>query len=373
MRERRLSKYLRGSVWWVKGHRPDNDEYIRESLGTSDPELAEAKIEEINRAARKRRLLGPDAPKPEDELTFAACVLLKDVSAKEAAALKPIVRKIGSVRVKEMTPQFIRDLGKKLLPYASADTWWRQVVTPIRSIINNAHDLGKCAPIRVKAYSKNEVMQQDRFRGKDSRVPKTPGSWPWLLAFMETADPRDAALAYFMFRHGYRVSQSTAMTRSRDMDLSAGRVRIHAAKGHPAHWVELDPEEVAMIANLTPPRGGRGTEALDRVFYITSKSGGLYRRWRSACKRAGIEYLPPHSSGRHGFGTEMIVRQRVDPATASKGRWSNPGVMLKTYAHPEDSEATIRAAFQAGKEAARTPAVQRKSGATAKSMVSNEK
>ena len=53
------------------------------------------------------------------------------------------------------------------------------------------------------------------------------------------------------------------MTRSKDTDLSAGRVRVHASKGHPAHRLQLDPEEVAMIANLALGRHGKRNATKD--------------------------------------------------------------------------------------------------------------
>lgn len=356
--ERSLEKYLRGRVWWVRGTRPDTDEYIRESLETSDEAIAEAKVDEIYRAARKRRLLGADAPRPEDELTFNDLVPIYEASARDAGYLLPIVKRIGRDLVKSITPASIRRLAKQLYPYASTDTWQRQVISPVRSVINNGHELGKCPPIRVKAFTKAERVKQDLARGQQSRLPRTPGSWPWVLAFCEHAAPRDAALCWFMFRHGYRLTQSMEMTRSKDMDLSAGLVRVHASKGHPAHWVELDPEEVVAIANLPVPYRG---QAKDRVFTIAGgRSGALYRRWKATCKAAGIEYLPPHSCGRHGYGTEMVVRQQVDPVSAAENLWSNPSVMLKTYSHAEDAAGKVRDAFRAGLEAARTPAVQPK-------------
>jgi integrase len=356
-----LEPYLRGTRYWCRGYPADGDEYVRKSLGTSDEAIAQAACREIEAAYRKRRILGPDAPKPEDEITFAVLIMLYDATPAEAGYLKKIVRHIGKERVRNITPQSIRALAKKMLPMASTDTWIRQIVTPIRSVINNGHELGKCPPIRVKAFSKDERIKQDRLRGKESRVPKVPGSWPWLLAFIEAADPRDGALAYFMFRHGARVGQSVAMRRATDMDLSAARLRVPAAKGHPAEWVDIDPELVVMIANI--PRPYRA-EARGRVFGIgSSRAGSLRKRWKATCERAGIEYLPPHSSGRHGFGTEMFVRQagNVDPVSAAKeGRWSSPTVPLKTYAHAEDSAVKVRDAFMAGKRSARTPSVQRK-------------
>lgn len=358
-----LEPYLRGSRYWCRGYPADGDEYVRKSLGTSDEAIAQAACREIEAAYRKRRILGPDAPKPEDEIVFAALVMLYDASPAEARYLKKVVRHIGNERRRDMTPQSIRALAKKMYPRASTDTWTRQVITPVRSVINNGHELGKCPPIRIKAFSKDERIKQDRLRGKESRVPKTPGSWPWLLAFIEAADPRDAALAYFMFRHGARVGQSVAMLRATDMDLSAGRLRVPAAKGHPAEWIDIDPELVAMIANI--PRPYR-KEARERVFGIgSSRAGSLRTRWQATCLRAGIEYLPPHSAGRHGFGTEMFVRQasKVDLVSATKeGRWSSPAVPLKTYAHAENSAVKVRDAMMAGKRAARTPSVQRETG-----------
>lgn len=371
--ERTLELYPRGRYWWIRGTRPDNDRYIRESLGTTDRVVAEAKLEEIYRQARKRRILGPDAPKPEDELVFAAAALEYPAGRREAQYLKAIVKRIGKRLVKDVTPAFVRKLAKDMFPYASTDTWQRQVVTPIRSVINHAHDLGMCAPIRIRAFDKDERIRQDRHRGTVSRPERMPGSWPWLLAFIAHADPRDAALAYFMFTTGARIGQSIAMTRSADMDLTNCRLQLPATKGHPQQWVDIDPELRTMVANLPVPYRGL---ARDRVFTLagTGKSGALYSRWKDACAKAGIEYLPPHAAGRHGYGTEMIVRQKVDPVSAAReGRWSDPSVMLKTYSHPEGSKERVRDAFAAGKEAARTPGVHGKNQKRAKRLGSKPK
>lgn len=357
-----LELYRRGRIWWVRGTRPDTERYVRESLGTSDQALAEAKLLEIYEAALKRRRLGADAPQPADELSFAALVLLYQAPERDRRYLLPITRRIGKLKRAEITPESVRRLARELYPEASTDTWQRQVISPVRSVINNAHELGKVPPIRIRAFTKAERTKQDLARGKQSRVPRSAGSWDWLLKFVAVADPRDAALAWFMFRHGYRLGQSAAMTRSADMDLSAGRVRVHASKGHPAHWVDLDPEEVAMIANLQPPKSVRKHSravVLDRVFYIADvRCARFYARWKAACAKAGIAYLPPHSSGRHGYGTEMVVRQQVDPVSAAANLWSNPSVMLSTYAHSPDAAAKVRDAFAAGRAAAGTQPVQ---------------
>lgn len=361
-----LEIYLRNGVFWVRGRPADGERYRRASLRTSDAEIAASKRAEIELKARQRAVLGSAAPKPEDELTFRIAALLYNASRRDRLYLVPLVRRYGKMLVREMTPEFIRQIGPQAMPRAAADTWQRQIVTPIRAVINNAHALGKCPPIRVPRYTEAERVRQDVARGQQSREPRGAGSWPWLLAFVEHAQPRDAALAWFMFRHGYRLSQSIAATRSRDLDLSAGRLRVHASKGHPAHWVQLDPEEVAMIANLPVPWRG---QARDRVFTIAGgRSGALYRRWQATCKAAGIAYLPPHQCGRHGYGTEMIVRRGIDPVTASDSKWADPSVMLKTYAHAEDAAAKIAAEMRAGLTAARTQRVQPPAGKNRKAM-----
>jgi len=367
-----LELYPRGNVFWARGCPADGDSYIRKSLGTSDPAIAAAALREIESAARKRRILGPDAPKPEDELTFNAAVLIYPASDADRRYLVPIVKRIGTERVKAITPAHVRRLARELYPDASTDTWQRQVVTPVRAVINYAHELGKCPPIRIRAFDRDERVKQDRVRGKESRQTKTPGSWPWLRRFMAHADPRDAALAFFMFTTGARIGQSTEMRRSQDMDLGNARLRLPAAKGHPAEWVTILPELVVLIANLRKPRN---RNAWDLVFYTgAGHASAIYRRWRRTCKTAGIEYIAPHAAGRHGFGTEMIVRQGLDPVTvAHAGRWSSPVVPMKTYAHAEDAEAKIRTALEAGQTASRTPAVQRKSGAGGKSRRGNGK
>ncbi|MGH1579105.1 MAG: tyrosine-type recombinase/integrase, partial [Planktotalea sp.] len=68
---------------------------------------------------------------------------------------------------------------------------------------------------------------------------------------------------------------------------------------------------------------------------------------KTICKRAGIQYLSTHQAGRHGFFTELVVRQGVNPVTAAKaGRWSDPSLPIRIYAHAETDEADVRARFR---------------------------
>jgi integrase len=337
-----LELYKRGRKWWIRGRADGIDGYVDRSLRTFDEAVAKAKLREIERKAQQRALLGPDAPSEEEELTFSDAVLLYDAKPADAGYLKKIIPEIGNLRLKDIKPKFVRELGKKLYPTAACDTWRRQVVTPICAVINNAHQEKGTPLIRVKAYTANERKEQDEHRGKQSRKEKTPGSWEWLTAFREHANRYQGALALFMFTTGARITQAI-LIEPRHLDLQNNRLMIPAAKGHPEQWISLMTEVVVELANL-PPRNGR-------VFGYQQR-WGVYKAWKTACKKAGIEYIPPHSAGRHGFGTELVVRQGIDPRTAADiGRWSSPKILLDTYTHSDGSSASVHDAFRRGQSA----------------------
>ena len=344
-----LEPYKRGKTWWARGRveylgAPISD-YYRCSTGASEEAGAWQWCRDEEERRVRRHLLGD-----EKALTFAEAVLLYNAGAADAGYLIPIVVKIGNMFVKDITPKMVRDLGADLYFDASTDTWIRQVVTPVRSVINNAHDLGKCPPIRIKGFSKEERVAQDKKRGKTSRVKRTPGSWEWLLQFRHHADRRHAALAMFMFMTGARISQAVAMHPGKHLDLQNGRACIPAAKGHDDRWIDIPPELVAELANL-PPLYPRGTDRKPqnlRVFGFADRSSPR-KGWAKACKAAGIELLPFHAAGRHGFGQEMNVRQGIDEKAAGDfGGWADTSLMRRTYTHAEQTTVKVHRAQRRG-------------------------
>lgn len=344
-----LEPYQRCASWWARG-KIEYDGlpitgYLRESTGASTEAGARQWIAEREAHERKRHLVGE-----EHTLTFADAVMLYEPNPQMAKYLMPLVARLGPLPVAKITPKMVRDLGKELYPKNSTDSWRRWVVTPVRAVINNAADLGGCAPIRIVGYDKEERVRQDKRRGKQSRVRKEPGSWDWLLRFREHAGRYHAALALFMFTTGARVGQAVALTPAH-LDLEAGTARIPGAKGHEDRVVRLLPELVEDLKALPArtPRGWDRKEKNKRVFGFASKDGPR-KGWITACKRAGIQHLPPHASGRHGFGQEMRVRQGVDgQAMAHVGGWADTTMIDRVYTHAEDADAKILEAFRTGR------------------------
>ena len=339
-----LEPYLRGETWWAKGRiELDGEEisgYIRVSTGASTEAGAREWIAEETARQKRCHIVG-DTPK---ELTFDEAVLLYPAKPSEAEKLLRILPELTGRAVTSITPKELRKLGPKLMPNCATDTWWREIVTPVRAVINNAHDDGLCPPIRVKGYSAKERADQDAARGKQSRLEKTPANRGWMNKFVAHADPHNAALAEFMFETAARIGQAVAL-KPKDLDLMNGRVWLAGSKGHSPQWVAISTAMIVRLANLPPkrPRAQRGERKLPARVFGYAHPTSMHTRWRSICKAAGIQYIAPHAAGRHGFYTEMRVRQGLDPVTAAQaGRWSDPVLPDRIYAHSETDEREIR-------------------------------
>jgi integrase len=154
----------------------------------------------------------------------------------------------------------------------------------------------------------------------------------------------------FMFMTGARISQAIAMHPVKHLDLPGRRALIPAAKGHQARWVDLAPELVAVLQALPPlyPRGVERTPANMRLFGFADRSSPR-KGWAAACKAAGIDRLPFHAAGRHGFGQEMNVRQPIDEKAAGAfGGWSDTALMRRTYTHAEQTAQKVHRAQRKG-------------------------
>ncbi|MCG7572524.1 tyrosine-type recombinase/integrase [Phaeobacter sp. CNT1-3] len=292
---------------------------------------------------RRKYMVGEEAAQ-----TFSDAVLLYNANAKTAKQLLPIDREIGSTPLAKITGKLLKSLGPKMKPLASTDTWWREIVTPARAVINNAHELKGTPSIKVRQYTSNERVSQDKKRKKTSRIPRTPSDRDWVAAFCEAADPHNAALLRFMFETAARIDQAVSLTPN-DIDTDECQVWLKAQKGHDAGWVKVSQammaELVALPKKLTRnPRTGRVLE--QRVFGYNS-STSYNNRWKTICKKAGIPYLSAHAAGRHGYFTELVVRQDVNPLKAAKaGRWSDASLPMRVYAHPETDEGALRENFR---------------------------
>ena len=317
----------RGSVWHysftVAGKR------IRRSAETADRQLAEDVALKHEARLRRAAVHGEKA-----ELTFAEAVNLYLDHKPDSRYLLPVLEHFGKKKVEAITPPLVRQAARNLYPGCAAATWNRQVVTPVRAVINFAAEEGLCDHFRMKRFPEGQ---------KKSRPA---GDKAWLASFQKQARKQGldhlAALARFMFETGARIGQTCALTWD-DLDLAQGAVRLSTRKTgangpetrERVAW--LTPKLVAEIANLDRhPR---------KVFGYSSRST-VDKSWKVVVGKAGLRVLTPHEAGRHGFATEMVVRGGVDVATAAdRGGWASKRLMLETYVHGQESREVIDAVF----------------------------
>lgn len=342
-----LESYKRGRIYWVKGWveyngRPIAGPYRRSTKASTEAGARDWIAREIELQIR-RHVIGEEPSK-----TFSDAIMLYNASPKTAKQLIPIVEEIGDMPLRAISGALLKGLGPKLKPKASTDTWWREIVTPARAVINNAHELESTPLIRVKPYDKFERIAQDKRRGKLSRVERTPADKEWIEAFCRAADPYNAALVRFMFETAARIDQAVSLEPD-DLRPDENKVRVKAQKGHPECWITVSPQMMEEMRALSPkrPKNRKTGKILHpRVFGYGSPTG-YNTRWKTICKRAGIPYLSAHAAGRHGFFTELVVRQGVNPVTAANaGRWADPNLPMRVYAHAETDEAAVRALFR---------------------------
>lgn len=211
-----LKPKLRGGVWQAVGRVEYNGRaitgYNRLSTGASTEAGAWAWIRDYEERQIRRHLLGDEAEK----LTFGMAVLEYKAKPADAGYLHKILSArpdVGVMPVEKITGKFVKQLGLELQPEASTDTVWRQVVTPMRAVINNLHELGKAPNLRVRAFTDKQRIDRDIARGKQSRQPRKASDKIWIAAFCAHADPYNAALVRFMFETGAESIRQSAWFR----------------------------------------------------------------------------------------------------------------------------------------------------------------
>lgn len=308
--------YQRGEIWWYSF--TINGQRYRRSAKVGNKEDASKAA-----ATEYLRLRIAHEQGPASVVTFLEAAEQYKAQGKDQRFLAPLEKVLGSVVLKDITPDMIRIVAQQLYPGKSAATWNRQVIVPARAIINYAAESGYCPHIRVRRFP-------------EKRSKRNPGSKQWVERFCANArTPELAAIARFMFETGARIGEAVGLTRDR-LNLQEGYAEFGVTKNGELHKVWLSPRMVAEIANLATGR---------KVFGFNTRHG-VYKPWRATVQKAGITPLTPHEAGRHGFATELIVRHGVDIPTAAKlGNWKSHRLLSETYAHAENERNTVLKIF----------------------------
>lgn len=261
--------YVRGTV---------RGQYIEKSTGTSDRAAAEALRIKWEKELLDRSIFGRTAT-----AGFAEALVLYLEAGGERRFTARLLDHFQNTKLKDIDQAAVDVAARTLYPTAKPATVVRQVYTPMTAVMNHAHLCGLCPPVRFK-------RPKVRTRERPAAEPEQ------LLAFLEVAPQRIAALATFMAYTGRRVGEAVNL-RWDDVNLGRSQALIpDPTKNGEPFMVYLPSVVVATLAYL-PHRTGR-------VFGYASRHS-VYGPWKKACEKAQIPYLSPHEMGRHTFATWM--------------------------------------------------------------------
>ncbi|GLQ36699.1 prophage integrase IntD [Rhizobium albus] len=298
---------------------------IRESLGTRDQKVAEELRAQYEARLWKRHTYGEEAVRLFEE---AAASYMEQGG--EARFMAPLLKEFRGRAIGTIKPGEIRSAAIKLYPTAAAATRNRQAIIPARAVINHAHDLGWCGPIKVKMF---DVAKSRKHKPVDRA---------WLDAFMAQADADKlwhlSALVLFMNQTAARVSEGVNLM-GEHVDLSERLAVLAKTKTEEWSVRHLTAELVARMAALDIQPG-------KRVFSYTDPKA-VNRRIAAVCKRAGIEKRTTHSAGRHSFGTNAIASGADVKTAMDAGGWKSAKLFLETYVHSREAGRSLAEKFDA--------------------------
>ena len=294
----------------------------RRSTKTSDKRLPEDIAKSYETNIRRAAVHGPEAI-----VTFPQIVADYLDDGKDRRFTAPLIRHFRKWKVKDITGPEIRKAARILYPEAAPATLNRQVITPMRAIINHAADAGKCKAISVKRF-------------KEERRPRPAGNKEWLAIFSKTAKrlgmPETAAIARFLFETAARVSEACRLTWD-DVNLQEGWAYLAKTKTQPRKVFLTR----AMVIDLANIRSQHPT-----LVFAAANRSTVKKRVDKVIKEAGLSRLTSHEFGRHGFATEMIVRNDIDVATtADHGGWKSRRLLMETYVEGDADRDVIDRVF----------------------------
>jgi integrase len=341
----RLCKRHGSPFWYIRG--TIRGVSVDESTGLAEREAAEA-----IRARREWEITQGSVFGRRATATFLEAAVGYMEDGGERRFLRPILDRIGHLRLAEIDQVTIEKLARQLLPGRAPATLNRQVIAPISAVLKHAHVRGLCD------YLKIERMKEPRSR--DRWI--TPEQAQRLI---DCCSPHLRPLVLFLFFTGARLSEALYLD-WQDVDLGNSHVQFRETKNGEARGVPLHAVVVAALANMRH-RSGAVFRRPDGQPYERKLDGGgqIKTAFRGACRRAGIEGFRPHDC-RHTWATWHYAANRDLLTLRKLGGWKTEKMVFR-YAHvntTEHAHTIDRLPWgKSGERAASKPDTKKKTGA----------
>lgn len=293
----RPALYIRGTV---------RGQSVFESTGTADRRAAET-----YRVKRESELLDRSVFGARAVVTFAEAVAsyleAEPRSPGQAALVAHLLEHFAGRKLTGIGQEDLDRAYRVLLrPGASPATRLRNVLTPLRAILEHAARRGWC----------------DRPAFEVPKQPKPRVSYltpPQADALVQAAAAHLRPLIVFLIGTGARMSEALELDWMH-VDLTAAVARLVKTKTGIERYVPLPPAVVAALSSL-PHRSGRvfrpvhsvrrdGSRArIGAAYRDTGRSGGgqIKSAWAGACRRAGLPGVWKEWTGRNGAERRIWV------------------------------------------------------------------
>lgn len=319
--------YQEARVWKAKGSA--YGERIRRSFAGRTKQEAQEEVDLLVEQARKRKLYGV----PKTKKTFEQAARAYVLDGGSAKGIERAVDHFGAWALDDVTPGEVRDFARVAYPNVTGSTRNTVAITPVRAVVNWAHQQGWCGALRVKGFEVEKVKR--RTVGDD-----------WLERFRAAAakqkDKRRrklGAMAMLMASTGMRIGECVSR-RWADVDWETGELDLGKTKNGEVYVVALPRFLVDELRKL------RGREGPNRYAFGWERKEQVYYHWRRITESAGVDYVPPHQAGRHTFATELHNTYGWSANDiAEAGRWKSVSLVQQVYIHSDKGGAEAAALF----------------------------
>jgi integrase len=311
----------RSPHWYIRGSvRGQN---VFETTGTDDAKAADAIRIKREAALLDRSVFGVGASR-----TFAEAAVSYLEGGGEArflGALNPttgkwslLIGELGDMPLGAIGQETADDAARNLYPRAGNATRKRQAYIPLCAVLNHAANRKWCA---VPAIEHPSV-----------KIPETKWSSPERLAkLLPHCAPKLRRFIMVSAYTGARLSEVLRLDWDRDVSLSERVIMYRRPKNKKLRVVRIaDP---LLIELATVPESDR-----HGLMFDWADKRCVYVPLQNACKRAGVDYLPPHQQGRHTFGSWLRIYAKRDlRGIMEDGGWDSVQSVIR-YLHVSPGE-----------------------------------
>lgn len=309
----RLVRYPKRSPhWYVRGS--VRGQAVFETTGTHDAKAADA-----IRIKREAELLDRSVFGPGATVTFLEAAVSYLDDGGEARFIQKLVDQLGSTPLCRIGQSQVDDTARKLLPKAGPATRKRHVYVPLCAVLNHSAKKGWINPPRLDHPSVPE--------------PQTRWSTPERL---EKLLPHCGAelrrLVMLLTYTGARLSEALAVDWDRDVNLAMRTIVLQRTKNGKMRALHIPDPLLIEFAQVDE-------KARTGPMFHWSDKRHVHKPLRTACRRAGVDYLPPHQQGRHTYATWLRIYAGLDlKGIMEAGGWDSVQSVAR-YAHVSPGEA----------------------------------